>query len=107
MTVPILELTTTTETEEQALALARRLVEQRWAACVQISGPIHSVYRWKAEVCDGPEYRLSVKSTTQLEESLTRYLKQHHPYETPEILLREVRVSEEYAQWLQEQVQHP
>ena len=104
MTVNILELTTTTETQEQAQELARRLVHARLAACVQVAGPIHSVYRWQGEICESAEYRLTAKSTPQRQGPLLDFVKSVHPYETPEILVHVVQVSEEYAQWLSEQV---
>ena len=57
-----IELTTTTATEDEALQLARLLVDQRLAACVQVSGPIRSIYRWQGEVCEAVEFRCSIKS---------------------------------------------
>jgi periplasmic divalent cation tolerance protein len=103
-TMHILELTTTLETESQARELARCLVEQQVAACVQIAGPIHSVYRWKGEICGATEYRLTIKTTCASELPTLDCLKKHHPYETPELLMQQVRVSDEYGQWVQAQV---
>ena len=104
MTITVLELTTTIETEAQAQSLARRLVEERLAACVQISGPIQSIYRWKAEICDSNEFRLTIKTSLELENDLVESLSALHPYETPEILIRSVCVTERYGRWLLEQV---
>ena len=104
MTVDILELTTTTETEEQAQELARQLVRARLAACVQVVGPIHSVYRWQGEICESAEFRLTAKSIPQRQASLLDFVKSVHPYQTPEILVHVVQVSEEYGRWLTEQV---
>ena len=42
-----IQISTTTETKEQAQKIAQYLVETRLAACVQITGPITSIYRWK------------------------------------------------------------
>src|SRR5690606_22419212 len=50
--VKFINVTTTTASEAEARSIARLLVEQRLAACVQISGPIHSVYRWQGEIVD-------------------------------------------------------
>lgn len=104
MPIMILELTTTLESESQARELARLLVEQQWAACVQITGPIHSMYRWKGEICAATEYRLTIKTTCESELPTVACLKKHHPYETPETLMQQVRVSDEYGQWVQAQV---
>ena len=45
-----IQVSTTTETEQAAQDIAAALIEQRLAACVQVSGPIQSVYRWQGEV---------------------------------------------------------
>ena len=48
--MPFIQVITTTETKEQAMAIARHLVEEKLAACVQICGPMESIYRWKGEI---------------------------------------------------------
>ena len=45
-----IQVTTTTEKKEDAERIARSLVETRLAACVQIVGPIESIYRWKGRI---------------------------------------------------------
>jgi periplasmic divalent cation tolerance protein len=97
----IVELTTTVETEDQAQTLARALVEERLAACVQITGPIQSIYRWQGQICEGSEFRCTVKSKKELTPSLLTAITQQHPYETPEILVVDVAdCAEDYAAWL-------
>ena len=103
----ILELTTTVETEQQAKRLAHELVASRLAACVQISGPIQSVYRWKGEICETTEFRCTCKSTPTLADKLCRFMANCHPYDTPEILLAERTASAQYADWLAHQVNQP
>jgi periplasmic divalent cation tolerance protein len=93
---------TTVASEEQAGALARSLVEARLAACVHIQ-PIRSVYRWKGEVLDEPEWRLAIKTTADRYEAVERHIRERHSYEAPEI----VRVaidggSAEYLRWIEE-----
>ena len=100
MTKQAIELTTTTETEEQARKLARQIIDARLAACVQITGPIHSLYRWRGELCEATEYRCTAKSTPQLVDRLQAFVLASHPYDTPEILIAEVQGSDAYAAWL-------
>ena len=95
---------TTTADEREAGALARSLVDSGLAACVHIE-PIRSVYRWKGEVYDQPEWRLAAKTTSGQYEAVERHIKERHSYETPEI----VRVgieggSAEYLRWIEETV---
>ena len=93
---------TTTSTEKQAQALAHSLVQVRLAACVHIQ-PLRSVYRWKDEVFDEPEWRLAIKTTAERLESIERHIKERHSYETPEIVSIEIDGgSMEYLRWIDE-----
>jgi periplasmic divalent cation tolerance protein len=95
---------TTVATEEQARLLARYLVEGGLAACVQLQ-PIRSVYRWKDEVFDEPEWRLAVKTTAERFEAVERHIKERHTYEMPEIVRVEITGgSAEYLRWIEESV---
>jgi len=95
---------TTTSTEEQAQALAHSLIEVGLAACVHIQ-PLRSVYRWKGEVFDEPEWRLAIKTTAERFEALERHIKERHSYETPEIVRIEIDGgSREYLRWIDESV---
>ena len=95
---------TTTASEEQAAALARSVIDAGLAACVHLQ-PIRSVYRWKGEVFDEPEWRLAVKTTAEHYEALERHIKDRHSYETPEILRIDIQGgSAEYFRWIEETV---
>ncbi|MBX3423694.1 MAG: divalent-cation tolerance protein CutA [Pirellulaceae bacterium] len=100
----IMCLTTTVGTAEQAEQLAKLLVESRLAACVQIDGPIRSIYRWHGTVCSESEHRLTCKTAPALREALMELARSGHPYELPELVLTECDSSSEYAQWLSQQV---
>ena len=54
------------DSEEQAAALARALVEQHLAACVNIIAGARSIYRWKDQIEDQPEWLLVIKSRRDL-----------------------------------------
>jgi periplasmic divalent cation tolerance protein len=93
---------TTVETREQAETLARGLIDARLAACVQIDGPIRSVYRWDGRVQEGDEYRLTVKYLPQRHAELETSLLARHPYQNPEwVVVRAEHVSEKYLSWAQ------
>lgn len=93
---------TTTETEAQARELADGLIAAQLAACVQIEGPITSVYRWEGKVEHGTEYRLMIKFLATRHLDLETWLINHHPYETPEwIVARAEHVAEKYLSWAQ------
>ncbi len=92
---------TTVGEKQAAEKLAWQLVERRLAACVNIVGPIRSVYRWKQNVTNDPEYLLVIKTTAELAAQLRSAFKELHPYELPECIELAVQGgSEEYLGWL-------
>lgn len=76
----------TCSSESEADLLARRLVESRLAACVNIVPRIRSVYRWQEEVEQAEECLLVIKSSRGLFAELRRELTEAHSYELPEVV---------------------
>lgn len=100
-----IQIITTTETEQDAQAIATALIERRLAACVQIAGPIRSTYRWKDKVETSREWQCVAKTRRDLYERVEEAIKSLHPYEVPEILaVPIVAASESYRRWIDEQV---
>jgi periplasmic divalent cation tolerance protein len=92
---------TTCETEEQAATLARKLIEERVAACVNILPGVRSVYRWKGAVEDASEVMLLIKSRRDMFAALRAVIEKSHTYEVPEVIaLPVVEGSESYLSWL-------
>lgn len=92
---------TTAGSKQEAQKIAQALVERRLAACVNISGPIESVYRWKGEVESAQEWLLLVKTSAAAFENLQNAIRELHSYELPEcIALRIEGGSKEYLQWV-------
>lgn len=101
---PIVVLMTAANREE-ASRIAEMLVAARLAACVQILPEMHSVYRWQGEVARESEVMLLAKTTLDRFDELDLAVREHHSYETPEIIaLPVIAVSEPYLAWLQEEV---
>jgi periplasmic divalent cation tolerance protein len=89
---------------EQGQAIARALVEERVAACVNIVSPIQSVYRWQDQVHDDQEVLLIAKTAAAMFDQLATRVRQLHSYEVPEIIaLPIVAGAEDYLQWIDEQ----
>ena len=98
---------TTVGGRDDADVISRALVSERVAACVQ-SVPIGSVYRWNGEVQVETEILLLIKTTGDAVDRLQQWVRDHHPYETPEFLV--VPVSSglvAYLQWMDEQTALP
>ncbi|MEB3300092.1 MAG: divalent-cation tolerance protein CutA [Candidatus Sericytochromatia bacterium] len=91
--------------EVGAEALARILLEERLTACIQISAPVTSLYRWQGEVVHDREVQLWCKTSDGAADALMARIRALHPYEVPEILLLPVEGGwEAYHAWVQEEV---
>ena len=102
-----IQVTTTTETKEQAQTIAQHLVETRLAACVQITGTITSIYRWKGKVENSQEWLCLIKTRDDLYNKVEAAIKSQHPYETPEIIaVPIVKGSKEYLNWLDDETEN-
>jgi len=92
---------TTIGSREGAERLSQQLVERRVAACVNVVGPIRSVYRWKDKIEHEEEYLLLIKTTSSHSAHLQAIFQELHPYELPErVELAIEGGSEEYLAWL-------
>lgn len=102
----MLVLTTVSE-KEQGTTLALALVERSLAACVQIVGPITSVYRWKGVVEAAEEWQVQAKIVGTRYEEVEACLKALHPYELPEIVAIPLEQgSAEYFAWIANEAGH-
>lgn len=102
-----IQISTTTETKEQAQKIARYLVEKKLAACVQITGPIESTYRWKTKVETADEWLCLIKTRTTLFKKVEAAIKKLHSYETPEIIaVPIIKGSKEYLHWLNDETEN-
>lgn len=95
----------TCASEAEGERLARALVEERLAACVNVLPAVHSVYRWNDAIEDAREYLLLIKSAKGRFPALRDRILALHSYETPEIIaLPIVAGSEQYLNWLRNQL---
>ena len=91
----------TASDEDEAVKIARSLVEAKLASCVNIIKNIRSVYRWEATVEDEPEVLMVAKTRKTLFHELMKKVKELHSYSVPELIaLPIVEGSEDYLQWL-------
>jgi periplasmic divalent cation tolerance protein len=92
---------TTMPDDERADELARTLVDERLAACVNVHGPMSSTYRWKQTVEREVERQLVIKTTSARLTALERRVRELHPYEVPEFIVVPVEGgSDDYLRWL-------
>ena len=102
---PLIVLTTVGASFDAA-ALAKHLVEQRLAACVNIALQIRSIYRWQGKVEDDFEQLLIIKTSAERIDALRDALFAKHPYEVPEFVVVTIdRIDGPYREWLADALQ--
>ncbi len=98
----------TAANRREAKKIAKTLVEQKLAACVNITQPVESIYRWQGKVCDEREFLLVVKSRRELFPKIRNAVLKLHSYKVPEVIcLPIVDGSEDYLQWVADSVKLP
>ncbi len=90
----------TASNEDEARQLADHCVRERLAACVNIIGPIRSVYIWQGSIRQDAEYLLIIKSAAENFSNLERAIRERHSYAVPEVIALQVTAgSEAYLNW--------
>jgi periplasmic divalent cation tolerance protein len=96
---------TTAPTPEKAAELARALVEERLAACVNILPGARSIYRWQGKLEDDTEAVCVIKTRRDRLDALRARLLELHPYEVPELVVMDVVAGNpKYLAWIDESV---
>ena len=81
--------------------IAVALVGEQLAACVNLVGPIRSIYRWQGEICRDEEHLLLIKTTRQRYAALEARVQALHSYEVPEIVAVPIETgSAAYLAWI-------
>lgn len=96
---------TTTDKREEAASIAKLAVERKLAACVQIVGPVESVYRWQGKVERSEEFRCEMKTRAEKFDELHALIVESHSYELPEVIaVPIIEIAPAYAKWIDEQL---
>ena len=91
----------TAGSEDEARKIARHLVEQRLAACVNIVPRVESIYRWQGKVESSGEWLLLIKTTAERFPEVRDAIRELHSYELPECIAISIEEgSPEYLRWL-------
>jgi periplasmic divalent cation tolerance protein len=103
MTEEFVVVLVTAAGEDEAARIGRALVEERLAACVNLVGPIRSIYRWEGAVEDAAEHLLVAKARRADVDALAARVRALHSYDVAEVLALPVAAgSAAYLAWLGE-----
>ena len=103
MTDLIIVLTTMPD-DDRVDALAKTLVDELLAACVQVYPPVSSTYRWKGTVEVERERPIVIKTSHACLPELDRRLHALHPYELPEFVVLSAQATDAYGKWINDGV---
>jgi len=84
-----------------AKSIANALVEKEFVACVNMH-PVTSVYKWKGKVEEEGEVELSIKTTSEMLESVKKTILSMHSYELPALVWWPIDGEKKYAEWITE-----
>lgn len=100
------QVSTATETKQQAVDLAGGAVEQRLAAGAQVVGPVISVFWHLDEYGTGEEWQVLLKTTTGRYSELEAYLLEQHPWDNPELCAVPITMgADRCLQWIKNSVE--
>jgi periplasmic divalent cation tolerance protein len=95
----------TAGSEDEARKIARHLVEQQLAACVNIVPQIESIYRWQGKMESSREWLLLIKTTAEKFHAVRDAIRELHSYELPECICIDVADgSAAYLEWIADSV---
>jgi periplasmic divalent cation tolerance protein len=96
----------TTPNTVEGQKIAKKLVSEQLAACVNIVPGMTSFYTWKGEICEDNEVLLIIKTRASLFDALSAAVQVEHPYEVPEIIAAPITTgSASYLRWINEVTQ--
>ena len=94
---------TTCKDRRQAASIAKALVREKLAACVNLVPNVSSVYSWKGKVEEWREVLLVIKSRASLSKKLSARIRQLHSYEVPEVVTLKIASGNPgYLRWIRE-----
>jgi periplasmic divalent cation tolerance protein len=93
---------TTMPDDHRAEALAATLVEEHLAACVNVHGPMRSIYRWKGAVEREVERQIVIKTSRRRLADVEARVRALHPYELPEWVVIDAAAGQAYRRWVVE-----
>ncbi|WP_329367878.1 divalent-cation tolerance protein CutA [Streptomyces sp. NBC_00669] len=97
------QVSTATETREQAVKLAESVVRARLAAGAQVVGPVTSVFWHLGEFGTGEEWQLLLKTSSERYPALEEHLVEHHPWDKPEVVAIPITAgSPPYLRWVED-----
>jgi periplasmic divalent cation tolerance protein len=95
---------TTFDNRKNAESMAKKLIESKLAACIQLS-EIESYFKWNNKTQNAKEYKIEIKTNTKNYKNIEKLIKQNHTYKIPEIIAVKIKKgSKEYFNWMKGEI---
>lgn len=87
-------------TPESAKAIARQLMDEKFATCANIMAPHFAIYPWDEQIQEEEETATIFKTPIEKKDALVARLREIHPYDLPPIIALDAEATEDYVKWL-------
>lgn len=105
MPSPFYVVLTTLPSRSQAQKLAHKILQEKFAACVNVLGPAQSFFWWEGKIDRAKEFLLLIKTRRSVFSRLRRFLEKNHPYEVPEIVALPIESGNaSYLDWIRREI---
>tara|TARA_B100001939_G_scaffold161915_1_gene139651 strand:+ start:82 stop:387 length:306 start_codon:yes stop_codon:yes gene_type:complete len=95
----LLVMITTESSKENALRMAKLLIQNKLAACVSIK-QIFSIYNWDDNIEENKEFEITLKSKLELKDNLIEFINKKSTYDVPQIIYKKYHSEVKYYDWL-------
>lgn len=100
----IIVIETSLPSAQEAHTMAHELISQKLVACCHVVQKMESTFVWEGQIVQPQEAHLSIKTLPYLQERTCAYIKEHHPYTVPELLIFTCDAESSYFEWMKEAV---
>ena len=94
---------TTESSKENALRMAKLLIQNKLAACISIK-QIFSIYKWDDDIEETKEFEITIKSKLELKDNLIEFLNKKSTYEVPQIIYKKYNSEKKYYDWINKNI---
>tara|TARA_Y100000766_G_C18841693_1_gene573479 strand:- start:347 stop:676 length:330 start_codon:yes stop_codon:yes gene_type:complete len=93
-------ISTTLSKKQNAIYISNKILNEKYAACIQLIPNISSYYIWNDKIESNQEFLLNIKTINTMKDKIVEIIKAHHEYEIPQIISYDFRMdNENYKEW--------
>ena len=95
-------ISTTLSKKKNAIYISNKILNEKYAACIQLIPNVSSYYIWNDKIESNEEFLLNVKTINTMQDKIVDIIKTYHEYEIPQIISYDFRMhNEKYKEWFE------